>query len=69
MRKKPLYLWLDLQLDTDSRREVASMCFYLGKSIEETRRIVDGFVPFEHREVQIMAPLAGYSPEEHQLCL
>lgn len=69
MKKVPYYVWVDLRLDDASRCVLASQCFYLGKSVEETRRILDGALPDERTEVKFYAPLAGYKPEDHQLCL
>lgn len=69
MRTIPRYVWIDLNLEDPTRRRDTSMCFYLGKGIEETRRILDGYSPFELSEVREIAPLSGYNPELHEVCL
>lgn len=69
MRKIPKYIWVDLDLDDVERRSVASVCFYLGKGVEETRRVLNGFMNDEKREIIEIAKLSGYTPGEHELCL
>lgn len=69
MRKIPKYIWVDLDLDDPERCRTASMCFYLGKGVEETRRVLNGFMNDEKREIIEIAKLSGYTPEEHELCL
>lgn len=69
MVKIPKYVWIGLGLDDPRRLALASMCFYLGKRIEETRNIINGALPWEAIEVREIAPLSGYTKEIHELCL
>lgn len=69
MKRVPRYIWVDLRLGEGTRCEDASMCFFLGKGVEETRRLLDGFRPSEMNEVRELAPLCGYNPAVHRLAL
>lgn len=60
-------LWEALGLDDPSRHDLASRCFFLGRGVEETRRILNGFDPHEARDVVEISTLSGYDVIKHGL--
>jgi len=59
------FLWNDLELDQPGRLRDASMCFYLGYGVEETRKLLNGYNPRELRDVRELAPLNGFKEPEN----
>lgn len=47
MIRIPRYVWIDLRLDDEERRDLAGRRFYLGHGVELTRRVLDGFLSDE----------------------
>lgn len=65
----PKYVWIDLELDEERRRDLAGRCFYLGDGVETTRRILNGFLRSEAANVLEVTALCGYSDEKCGLSL
>lgn len=61
----PDYVWNDLRLDEGTRAQDAAMCFFVGKGVEETRRLLDGHNETELRGVRLLAPLSGFTAGKH----
>lgn len=55
-----LFMWQELGLDDPVKRLDASMCFYLGYGVEETRRLLAGFNATELESVRKLAPMNGF---------
>lgn len=60
-------LWDALGLDDPARHDLASRCFFLGRGVEETRRILSGFDPDEAGDVLEISTLSGYDVIKHGL--
>lgn len=60
-------LWDALGLDDPAKHDLASRCFFLGRGVEETRRILQGYDPKEADDVIEISSLSGYDVIKHGL--
>lgn len=58
-------LWGALGLDDPAKLDLASRCFFLGRGVEETRRILQGYDPKEADDVIEISSLSGYDVIKH----